>query len=64
MANTEITHDYEIILKCTLTGTVRKARRSLIEKHITELEYKLNEGLIENDYKIIALNRITETNDL
>ena len=60
---TEITHDYEIVLKCLITNQIRKVRRTLIEKHITALEYKLNEGAIENDYKIIAMYRVDETNE-
>lgn len=61
---TELKTDYEIVLKCLITNEVRVVRRALIEKHITALEYKLNEGAIENDYKIIAMYRIVETNDL
>lgn len=61
---TELKTDYEIVLKCLITNEVRVVRRALIEKHITALEYKLNEGAIENDYKIIAMYRILETNDL
>ena len=61
---TELKTDYEIVLKCLITNEVRVVRRALIEKHITALEYKLNEGAIENDYKIIAMYRIVESNDL
>ena len=60
---TELKTDYEIVLKCLITNEVRVVRRALIEKHITALEYKLNEGAIENDYKIIAMYRVTETNE-
>ena len=60
---TELKTDYEIVLKCLITNEVRVVRRALIEKHITALEYKLNEGAIENDYKIIAMYRIVETNE-
>lgn len=61
---TELKTDYEIVLKCLITNEVRVVRRALIEKHITALEYKLNEGAIEKDYKIIAMYRIVESNDL
>jgi|DEB19_MinimDraft_2_1074335.scaffolds.fasta_scaffold122327_2 hypothetical protein len=61
---TELKTDYEIVLKCLITNEVRVVRRALIEKHITALEYKLNESAIENDYKIIAMYRIVESNDL
>ena len=60
---TELKTDYEIVLKCLITNEVRVVRRALIEKHITALEYKLNEGAIENDYKIIAMYRVAETNE-
>ena len=60
---TELKTDYEIVLKCLITNEVRVVRRALIEKHITALEYKLNEGAIENDYKIIAMYRVDETNE-
>ena len=60
---TELKTDYEIVLKCLITNEVRVVRRALIEKHITALEYKLNEGAIENDYKIIAMYRIVESNE-
>ena len=60
---TELKTDYEIVLKCLITNEVRVVRRALIEKHFTALEYKLNEGAIENDYKIIAMYRIVESNE-
>jgi|DEB19_MinimDraft_2_1074335.scaffolds.fasta_scaffold33259_3 hypothetical protein len=60
----EITRDYEVVLKCMLTGEIRRVRRALIEKHITQLEYKLNEGVIENDYKIIDMYRVIDSGEL
>jgi len=47
-----------------LTGEIRRVRRALIEKHITQLEYKLNEGVIENDYKIIDMYRVIDSGEL
>jgi uncharacterized C2H2 Zn-finger protein len=60
----EITRDYEVVLKCMRTGEIRRIRRTLIEKHITQLEHKLNEGTIENDYKILDMYRVIESGEL
>ena len=61
---TEVKNDFEIVLKCTLTNEVRVVRRRLIQEHINSLEYKLNEGKIENNYKMVAMYRVNETYEL
>jgi hypothetical protein len=58
---TEITNDYEIVLKCLTTNKVRSIKRKLIEEHVNNLEKKFNDGTIENNYKIIGLFRAIET---
>lgn len=64
MGNTEINHEYEIVLKCLATNQVRSYKRKLIEAHVNSLEKKMGDGTIENNYKIIGLFRSLESYDL
>ena len=61
---TEVKNDFEIVLKCTLTNEVRVVRRRLIQEHINSLEYKLNEGKVENNFQLVAMYRVNETYEL